>query len=280
MNRLAAALPRALAFVALGSAVLIACAWVIEPLFDSPEPGLFGARNFAIREDLFRLVRSDAVPEDQWSGAEVSARFALILSVISCTSLLARWRCGGSPDTKAARERPRIPAMKWSVITPVLLLIVASAAYPVYLVRRAIELAAIQHAPVQEDPLPNFPQPPPLDDAEREAMGKEISPAHPNYLWMVTVAGVLPQWILNCPVHGKPLRREAIPHIPRYPKGNMVREGFPFGQLAMTDDLCVLFRQWHADRCSDCVALHERFIGVFEAELGYVRERMEGRGVF
>ena len=101
MNQLKAAVPRALAFVALGAALLIGFAWVAEPFLDAPEIGVMGFESWD-RNDLLELVDPDLFSDAQWRPAEASARLAVVLTAVVLVTLIAKstrlWRTTNSPD--------------------------------------------------------------------------------------------------------------------------------------------------------------------------------------
>jgi hypothetical protein len=269
MNRFVAAFPRALASVALGATLVVGGAWVAEPFLHAPE---IGVMNLDSREhnDLLELIDSSIFSDVQWRPAEASARLAVVLTIMVLVTVLSRgasfWRRTHSP-VATQLIRARVTRKEVILLSVTLLLIVICAGYPATLVRRTLRQAAIEAMPLEE-PLPNFDIPPPLTPAERESMGKEIPPEHPKDLWLMTRVGILPSPVDYCPVHGKLLEYESIPMHPELP-GHMVREGFPFGQLVFAKRIGIHLEDWPAERCADCVTLHERYLGKSQAELRY-----------
>lgn len=228
------------------------------------------------RNDLLELVDPYLFSDAQWRPAEVSARLAVVLTTIVLVTVAARntrlWRTKNSPVVNQPTPEARVARTNAALLSSALVVIVASAAYPALLVRKTLRLTAIEPVPPGEEPFPNFGNPPtPLTPAERESVGNEIPPEHPTDIWLVTQVGVLPFNVNYCPIHERPLKYERIPFHPDLP-GHVVREGFPFGQLVFAQRLGIHVKDWGAERCADCVTLHERYLGKWQAELRYRAE--------
>jgi hypothetical protein len=254
-------------------------AWVFEPfLHENWQEDLFG--NWK-HNDLLELTDSTLFSKREWQPAEASARFSVALALIVAGVVLVKsarlWRSSLRLEGKAVI--PARVSRRKQLLLGLTVLAIGSAAYPTLLVRKELNLAEYEPVPPPLEMVQDFGKPPPLSELERSTVGKELSPDHPGHILLLTPAGLLWFKLDHCPVHEKPLNYERIPFHPNLP-GHKVREGFPFGQLAFAQRIGVRLRDWGATRCADCVMLHQRFLGISEAELSYRAQQEPWGGKF